>query len=518
MHSPDTRLRSRLHSPGDFKQSTIAALFVVLIAIASIPVLTHTLPPLSDYINHLGRTYVINHAGSDPDLARFYFTNWQVLPNLMIDVAMLVLAPFMDIYRAGQVFTIAAFVAILSGTLALNRALFGYWSALPLAAAPLLYNGVLLVGVMNYVFGIGLALWAFAAWVALREKFWPLRLVVSTLFAVTLFFCHLYVVGVYGLVVLAFELHRMWERRTEPFVPKLVEFASAGIPFLFVIALLSVSPTLRSVNEYYWTANGKIDGLFMAVDVYYAAVAFALMASILAAVVWASRYGMLRFHPVGWMVLAVGAVVYLAMPRELFAAHMADQRLPIALAFVLIACVQVEFRHPLVRRGFAAMLVVLLAARVIEVQVVWDRLGVVSAAFSRSVGLIERGARVLVVHGDRASGDDVSDFELVHAASLATIERSALVSTTFTVKGKQVLRVRDNYKRYVETEDRTPPTVPYFVQAAHKDMPYFFANWPLHFDYVYILFTKHGANPDPTDLKQLVDGPSFQLYRVIRPN
>ena len=76
----------------------------------------------------------------------------------------------MDIYRAGQVFTIAAFVLILSGTLALNRALFGYWSALPLVAAPLLYNGVLLVGVMNYVFGIGLALWALAAWVALRER------------------------------------------------------------------------------------------------------------------------------------------------------------------------------------------------------------------------------------------------------------------------------------------------------------------------------------------------------------
>ena len=256
----------------------------------------------------------------------------------------------------------------------------------------------------------------------------------------------------------------------------------------------------------------------MAVDVYYAVVAFVLMAGALAAAVWAWRHGLLRFHPAGWMVLAVGAVVYFAMPRELFAAHMADQRLPIALAFVLIACLQVEFRHPLIRRGFVAMLVVLLAARVIEVQVVWDRLGIVSAAFSRSVGLIERGARVLVVHGDRASGDDVSDFELVHAASLATIERSALVSTTFTVKGKQVLQVRDNFKRYVETEDRSPPTVPYFVQAAHNDVPYFFTKWPQHFDYVYILFTKHGANPDPADLKQLVDGPNFQLYRVVRPN
>ena len=516
MHSPDYRVHSRLHNPGDFKQSTIAVLFVLIIVIASIPVITHTLPPLSDYLNHLGRTYVINNGGADPDLSRFYFIKWQVLPNLMIDVAMLVLNSFLDVYRAGQVFTIVAFVLILSGTLALNRTLFGYWSALPLVAAPLIYNGVLLVGVMNYVFGIGMALWALAAWVALREKPWPWRMTVSALFAVALFFCHLYAVGVYGLVLLAFELRRLMEKRDEPLAMRLIDFAAAGIPFLPVIWLLAISPTLSSVSDYYWTANGKIGGLFMAVDVYYAVVAFGLMAAVFAAAVWASRHRMLTFHPAGWVVLAVGTVVYVAMPRELFAAHMADQRLPIALAFVLIACLQVEFRHPTVRRGFVALLVVLLAMRVIEIQIVWDRLALTSAAFSRSVELIERGSRVLVVHGDRASGDDVSDFELVHAASLATIERSALVSTTFTVKGKQVLQVRDNFKRYVETEDRSPPTVPYFVQAAHSDVPYFFTNWPQHYDYVYILFTKHGANPDPVDMKQLVDGPNFQLYRVIR--
>jgi len=518
MHSPDPRIRSKLRSPGDFKPSTIAVLFVLLIAMASIPVITHLLPPLSDYLNHLSRTYILNNIDSDPNLAQYYFTKWQVLPNLMIDVAMLALNRFMDIYHAGQVFTIAAFVLIISGTLALNRALYGQWSALPLVSVPLLYNGVLLVGVMNYVFGIGLALWAFTAWIALRKRNWPSRLAVSTLFAVTLFFCHLYAVGIYGLVLLAFELHRFWEKRAEPLVPRLVEFISAGLPFLPVIVLLSISPTLNSVGDYYWTANGKIDGLFMAVDVYYAAVAFGLMACALAAAAWAYRQDILRFHPAGWMVLGVGAVVYLAMPRELFAAHMADQRLPIALAFVLIACFQVEFRQSRVRRAFVAMLVVMLAARVVEVQAVWDRLGLVSTDFYRSVMMIDRGARVLVVHGNRSAFADISDFELVHAASLATIERSALVSTTFTVEGKQVLHVRDGYRRYVEIEDRTPPPVAYFVDAARQDVPYFFTHWPLHFDYVYILFTKHGPNPDPTDLKQIFDGPCFQLYQVIRPN
>src|SRR3989442_13031350 len=105
----------------------------------------------------------------------------------------------MSVYAAGQVYTIASFVLIIAGTLALNRQLYGHWSVLPLIAFPLLYNNVFLVGTMNYLFGIGLSLWALAAWAALRERAMLLRLGVSTLFVLALFFCHLFSVGLYGL-------------------------------------------------------------------------------------------------------------------------------------------------------------------------------------------------------------------------------------------------------------------------------------------------------------------------------
>ena len=212
----DIRSRHRFGRAGDCRPSTIAVLFVVLMAVASIPIATHPLPPLADYVNHLARIHVIDAVDSDPDLARFYEVDWQIIPNLMIDLIVPVLHRFMDVYLAGQIFTILAFVLIGSGTLAFNRALTGRWSALPLIALPLLYNGVLLVGVMNYIFGIGLALWGLAAWLALRERPWPWRLAISTLFALALYFCHLFAAGVYGLGLLAIELHRLWSKRAAP--------------------------------------------------------------------------------------------------------------------------------------------------------------------------------------------------------------------------------------------------------------------------------------------------------------
>ena len=89
---------------------------------------------------------------------------------------------------------------------------------------------------------------------------------------------------------------------------------------------------------------------------------------------WAVRHRLLRLHPLGLMLLAVGGFVYLVMPRVLFATYMADQRLPIALAFMVIACAHLELRHRLVRRGFLALLMIMLVVRVIEVDVNWAAL------------------------------------------------------------------------------------------------------------------------------------------------
>jgi len=515
----DRRVESGLE--GGFRPWTIAILFVILMAVTLIPIATHPLPPLADYPNHLARMHVIDAIVSDPDLARFYTVEWQVIPNLMIDLIVAALHRFMNVYLAGQIYIVLAFVLIASGTLALNRALIGRWSALPLIALPLLYNGVLLVGVMNYVFGIGLSLWALAAWVALRERCWPWRFAVSLLFALALFFCHLFAVGLYGLGLLALELHRLWSRRAQPLLPRLADFFATGLPFVPLIPLLMLSPTWHVAGvSAYWEFGGKFEGLMLAFNVYYQTVAYGMLAiaAIAAAYVW--RRGALSFHPAGWAILGVSVVVYLAMPYALFGAYLADQRLPIAAAFMVIACFDVELPQLSARRGLVALLALLLVARIVEVQLVWNHLDRYTNEFMQSVKTIKRGARVLVVHGDRSSCKEISDFNMVHAASLATIERSALVTTEFTVIGKQILHVRKNYIKIVETEDRWPPLVPYFVKAADRPSaggPYFWDLWPRHYDYVYILFTTpRTPNPDRKHLDLVYSGTEFQLYRVLR--
>jgi hypothetical protein len=516
-----------------FSARQIAALFVTLAAIASVPILLYPWPPLSDYINHLARMHVIATIRSDPNLALFYEVEWQVIPNLMMDLIVPILQRVMNVYLAGQAYTIMTFVLILSGTLALNRQLYGHWSVLPLIAFPLLYNKVFLVGTMNYLFGIGLSLWALATWVALRERAMILRLAVSTLFVLALFFCHLFAVGVYGLALFAFELQRLLALRArkragsacEPApqrqLPVWVDFVASGIPFLPVLPLLLMSPTWTLRWDFTWELGGKLTGLLYVIEVYSRSATFFLATIVAIAALFAIRHRALRFHPFGWVLLAVGGATYLALPRVLFDTYMADQRLPIALAFMIIACAHLDLRDEFVRRGFATVLVLLLAVRAFEVQGVWRELSRGTASFRDSVRQIERGSKVLVAYADPDNGDNVRELWLMHAACLAIIERSALVTTAFTVLGKQVLHVRRNYRDRVDTEDGTPPSIRQLLSSAELtdwDDPPYWARWTTEYDYLYILFTDRDyANPDATRLTPVFAGNRFVLYQINGP-
>jgi hypothetical protein len=502
----------------NFSGPQVAVLFVVLALVAVIPVITHPLPPLQDYANHLARMHVIASIGHDANLARFYEIDWQIVPNLMMDMVVPALAHIMNVYLAGQLFTVTAFLLIVSGTLALNRALFGQWSVLPLIAFPFLYNYVFLVGIMNYEFGMGLALWALAVWVLLRERLWPLRLAVSTLFVLALFFCHLFAVGLYGLGLLAYELWRGLTRNDLSAQIRAIDFTATGVPFVPVIALLLASPTWQHVWDYDWEPRGKIDGLIYVIEVYSDIVAFIIVVSIGAAAIWAFRHRLLRFHPVGWFLLLVGCLIYLALPRILFATYMADQRLPIAVAFMLTGCIQLELRHRLVRRGFLALLLVALVLRVIEVDLTWAELSPLTLEFRDSVKRISPGSRVLIAYADQSAGDDVRNLGLVHAACLAMIERSALVTTAFTVSGKQIMHVQTSYRDQVDTEDGTPPSLEQLLVAATRkdyETTAYWQKWQTRFDYVYVLFTEDEAsNPAPDLMTLIYDGERFQLYRI----
>jgi hypothetical protein len=264
----------------------------------------------------------------------------------------------------------------------------------------------------------------------------------------------------------------------------------------------------------------SLDGLTYVFTTYSDIVAFGVIALMVGSIIWAVRHRVLRFHPLVFALMIVGGAIYFALPRIMFDTYMTDQRVPLGIAFMLLACGNLELRRRLVRRVFVAILIVLVSARLIEIDYNWSQLSDSTSQFRASVKRIAPGSKVFVAYADRSLGEDVHDLGLVHAACIAMIERSALVTTAFTVAGKQVMHVKPAYDDYVDRNDGTPPSITQLLVAANKPLPgtpAFWLNWT-KFDYLYVLFTEDEApNPDPARLKLVADGDRFQLYKILNP-
>ena len=374
---------------------------------------------------------------------------------------------------------------------------------------------------MNYWFGVGLALWAASLWVVLRDRPWPWRLTVSALCATALFFSHLFAAGIYGMTLLAFELWRLRHRRAAPLAPRLVDFVATGVAFLPFVPLLLASPTLGLAGTNQWSLPAKLEGLYFAISTYSDVVDFTLagvLAALVALVGWRRE---LRMHPAGYVLIGLGAVVYLAMPNILFDTYVADERLPAAFVLVALAFVSVDLPSASMRRGVALLLVLLLAVRVAEVGFNWaelSRQAVDVRASTRAIA--QRGARVLVGTSDQISENEALDFALAHAACLAIIERSAFVANAFVFPGKQIMEVRPAYRQIAELVDGDLPTIEQLAAARRTTAPpegtgEYWRQWPSNFDYLYLMYTAPDeANPFPDLLVPVYSGDRFKLFKI----
>ena len=96
-----------------------AAGFALLFAAAIAPTLLVQIPAMEDYLDHLGRMYILTTAGTS-DANPYYQVSWALYPDLAMDMIVPQLARFMDVETAGKIFFITAQLLIVTGAIALE--------------------------------------------------------------------------------------------------------------------------------------------------------------------------------------------------------------------------------------------------------------------------------------------------------------------------------------------------------------------------------------------------------------
>lgn len=521
-------VKRRSLGPADvaLPQWLIALAYVLLTAIALYPVFSVDVLPLVDYPAHLARLHVLTAVDDVPLLAERYAVDWNILPNLAMDVVVMVLADWLPVADALRLFVAVSLVMIVCGCVAVHRALFGGVGVVPGAAFLLLYNHVLIFGFVNYLFGVGLYLLVFAAWIAARR--WPAwcRVLLFSVASVALFFVHLFAFGIYGLSVCAYELWHTMRSRAQPRPAAVRSWSVALAQFSIPVALWAASPTGgRNTYIAYGEFKDKLLALFSPVWAYGELIDQVIFVFVGILLVRGLFGGALRIAPELRYPLLALLLAAIVMPSWLLGVWGVDFRLPLVLACLVAAGSRVELPDARIGAAVVAAGLVLVGARIWTISESWRGYDAQYSEFRHASEAIDPGARLLVVQDVRDEGFSTAYW---HVAALAVIDRSVFLPTLFTDRTAQPVHATAAYEA-IDTPFGSPITPELLRIGADPDkaarlagarLPtgerIYWANWPKNFDFLLYVHFGTGENPMPERLRRVHAGSFFDIYRIVR--
>ena len=416
-----------------------AAVFAALALLACLPVLLCETLPLIDYPNHLARMHILSALPRPEHLQNYYAIGWQPLPNLAMDLTVPVLARWLPLAWAGKAF-VAAILCLMSGGAAfLHRVLFGRWSAWPFLAFLLVYDHSLLWGFVNYLFGIGVSLFALASWITLRFR--PrLRLAVGAIFALVLFFCHLLAFGLYSIMAIGYEAGIVLRER-KPLARAVRSLILAGAPFLPAAVIYSLlTPRAGGGQIAFNPIAEKVLLLLSPFDNYNFPFDVACFAAAVLAIGFVFWRRWVRLDTAVVMPLGLLFLTYLLMPDALATASGADGRIPLLLGLFLVAGSRWTAPKKSAARAFMGAALALFLVRLSAVGTEWLESDRFYAQLLPAFEKIPAGSRVAVANPTHSV--DFLAPSLSHFPALAVVRRNAFVPTLFALPAQQPIALQ----------------------------------------------------------------------------
>jgi hypothetical protein len=497
------------YRPLQLHGAAFAALFALLAILAALPVLLCETLPLVDYPNHLARMHILSTLKSSAQLQSYYEIVWRPLPNLAMDLTVPLLARWLPLAWAGKAFVVVSLCLMPGGAAVLHRVLFGKWSAWPLLAFLVLYDATLLWGLINYLFGLGVSLFALAFWIALHSRPW-LRLASGALFALVLFFAHLLAFGLYGIMVIGYEAGAILHGRLRP-IRAMGALILAGAPFLPPAAIyLLLTPKTGDGHIAYLPIGYKIIsffGIFGITSLPFDLTCFAIAVLAAGFAFW-RRW--VRLHPAMVAPLGLLFLTYLIMPDELETASGADRRIPVLLALLLVASSRWIAPVTAAARAFAGAALLLFLVRLSLFGAAWLESDRLYAQLLPALDGIPAGSRVAV-----ANPFDAAIFpppSLLHFPTLAVVRRDAFVPTLFALPAQQPIALRPHYAALA----RQLPPERLWAALVERTAPLDSAERAALAEYDFVIFEgrRHFAVQPSNELSLILATPRFVLARV----
>jgi hypothetical protein len=479
-----------------------AALFVLALA----PALLVRVPGMLDYPDHLARIAILARdglAGANP----YYRAAWSFLPNIALDALAVPLAWLVGPEVAVKTFLILAQALTLSGAVALEIAVKGKARLAPFAAPAFLFNAAFALGFLNFQFGVGLALWALAGWIALERGHWAAKLAFAAIAEPLLYASHLFALGLFGYVAGLLIVSRFM-RRDVTWSAALGDLAALAAPFVALELFLDPGGQSPAIV---WSFAGKLTTLFLCfngANAWASEIDALIVAALLLGLGFTRRVAFARD---GFVVTIGLAALYLALPSVWRGGALVDLRALVAAMLILPAFLALNVPAP----RTAAMLAFAFAAANIGVAAAaWMALAADQRAILASFEQLSPRAKVLTAYTRQGA----LPHPLRHVPTLAAGFGDAFVADLFAYRGQQPLAPVAEVADLITPEQLDMPSLDRLRQAVDDaaSARAYVRDWPKRFDYLYVVGPR-AANPEPALLTPLASGQEFDLYRIAKP-
>ena len=434
-----------------------------------VPILLVEVPPLTDYPNHLARSYVLAYGQERPILNQMVVADRKIVPNLTIDLILPPLLRIFPVLVAGRIVLALCLLIPTSGAVALSYAYFRRRSFFEMGAGFVAFNALFLLGLINFQISIGVALWG-RGWLDLLFQAFPgfdlgYRYtyrdccVFSPRFRISL---------LRGTHRFLRAMRNIKERRRTPLVRHFAvrRIAILLLTFAIPLALYIFSPTEE--NPAIWSpVSEKAFFLFLPFLSYSLRIDVPIFLPLLAFILVCIALGRMKFAPAALICGACLLAAYIALPTYWNNGRLIDARVPILASFLLFSGMMPVGFGARPRAVFAISLLVLFVIKIGFITIVWLGSQQDVADVRQVIRPVIAGSRVLVLDNpgrtpimplSRRLSRRIPRIDPTywHYAAFLLLDRDAFWSDMFSQNLQQPIKVTKAYRDATDG-GRSPP-------------------------------------------------------------
>jgi hypothetical protein len=501
----------------DFVRDRPGLLILLLALVSTLPLLSPSLPPLTDLLGHVGRYRVQLDLANDPVLQRYYGFEWALIGNLGVDLLVQFIGPLIGLETAVKLIVIAVVALTTAGFLLLSYQVHGRIGAPAFFALPLAYSFPFHFGFINYCLSMALALLAFVFWIRLgASKQLRLRLAFFIPITFIIWLAHISGWGVFGLCAFAAECIRLRDQRHQWFsliLKSMLNCLPLALPVLIMLISRSAGAEGGTGDWFQWIT--KYQWIMMTLSDRWQSFDIASVMVLLFIIAAALILSDVRFNHTLALAAVLLFAVFLIMPRILIGSAYADMRLaPYMIALGVLAIDTKPDASSMLRRGLIAAGLLFFITRTAATTESFRRYDAVITAELGALNHIPEGMRVVAFLSRGCEASWMLE-RRSHISSMALARRRAFVNDQFVMSGAQLLQIR--YKA-AASFDRDPSQFITGDACLRDDWRSFRQAMKLlprnAFDYIWVIGAPEDHGVDYSNLRAIWRYHGSVLYKI----